>query len=178
MWRRKIPVFFLSDIELDDVKNEPLKAEERRARRRRNHSIYLNAGERHTVWKPKHSTIIEGKRNKKDILERRRKLLNRVWATQQVLKVQRETLASIPEENEEEGSGVHPTTTERKMWQKAIAKVIEQNPESIKKEKKSMHFHDIVSQYVAAMSTSDCDNAAAQTPVKVASFSPATVGEQ
>ena len=52
-------------------------------------STSLDDGQRHSVWKPEHRASVKSV-DKADIPKRREQLLNRVWATQQVLKLQSE----------------------------------------------------------------------------------------
>lgn len=104
-------------------------------------SLYLDGDEMHTVWKPRSIR----RWSTRDIHMRRNMLLNRVWATQQVLKVQREDGPSTPEKR-------HSTNMERKMWKRAITNVIDDNAKKDKgkrSSKKNLHFHDVVSGYMA-----------------------------
>ena len=105
--------------------------------------------------------VMEVMRNKQDLLERQQRLRSRIMATQQVLKVQREEMAAMSDEDGEEDSTVQEAAAEKKKkWQRAIKKVMEDNTKAKKKpSKRSIHFHDVVSQYVATMSTSSHDDA-------------------
>ena len=131
-------------------------------------ALYLDAGQTHNVWKPFTDVVVEVVKNRRDLLKRQQTLQSRVVATNKVLKVQREELALSSEGDEE----VQQTTPEeKKRWQKAIVKVMEENTKVKKSSKKNMHFHDAVTQYVGAMSTSSHDDAAqSTTPTKRAAF--------
>ena len=146
-------------------------------------------------WRSTFSDVVnEAIKRKQELLERQKSLQSRVKATQDVLKIQKGELARVcesseegeeeelgkEEEEEEEkggngtkqggGTGVH-TLAGKGRWQHAIKNVVgEQKSESKKKnlKKLSLHFHDIVNQYYAAMPQStfqsgslpmDCDEA-------------------
>ena len=118
-----------------------------------------------------HTAMLEMEKYKQDLHERQQKLLSRVQATREVLKVQREELATLEEEKkteeeeeeeeEEEGAreilspGRHTMT--RRQWRNVIARVMEERGSNAERrerrnrKKHSMYFHNIVSQYVAAM---------------------------
>ena len=110
-------------------------------------------------------------KHKQELLERQKALMSRVKATQHVLKIQKGELARISETSEEEeekeregeeeeeeeeggkgsdGTGI-PTLTGKGRWQHAIKSVVGEKRKKIDVKKLSTHFHDIVSQYVAAM---------------------------
>lgn len=139
-----------------------------KANQNRRKSLYLRDGMTHMVWKP---TSQERKKgiglidvdNKQNLLERQQKLQSRVMATQQVLKDHGEELAGICEEDEEK-SVDEPKSKEQRKWQKTIRNVIEDNAKAKKKHsKRNMHFHEIVSRYVATMTTPTYDGAANNT---------------
>lgn len=144
---------------------------------RRKSSLYLTHGKEHTVWKPKHHSktghptfsdvVKEAIKRKQELQERQKSLLDRVQATQDVLKIQKSELAKISESSEkgiQEEEGVKeakrsdefgvPTLTSKGRWQRAVKNVTgEKKSESKKNDMKifGLHFHDIVNQYVAAM---------------------------
>ena len=105
-------------------------------------SVSLDDGEIHTVWKPNHRPSLRSV----DISERRKRLQNRVWATQQVLKVQ----------TNDETNRRH---TDPKKWHKALnhAKALNKKSSEI-----ALSFHDSVSQYYAVTTTSKSDNPQSQ----------------
>ena len=150
-----------------------------KAKKERRKALYLDEGQAHAVWKPKHldrkqsggtaTALIEMEKNKQDLLERQQKLLSRVQATREVLKVQREELATMEEgEGEEEVSRINArprrfsenprrrTLSDKGNWQTVVTREMEDTREMQRerrnRKKRSMHFHNIVSQYVAAMS--------------------------
>ena len=125
-------------------------------------SCFLDAGCAHAVWKPRCGSVVECVTRKNDIQKRQHKLLSRVWATQQVLKVHRKQseTAIIVDDKEVDGTD-QSISEERKMWQNVITKVMEDNKKG-KYSRKSIHFHNVVTQYVAAMSEADHCDAAAQ----------------
>ena len=128
-------------------------------------ALYLVAGQSHSVWTPRQPSfkkkpaltdvVMEVVRNTQDLKERQKRLRSRVMATQLVLKVQREELEEEEEEEggEGRGEGVQTPTTEKRMWQKVIKKVIAENTKAKrgKRSKRSFHFHDVVSQYAEKM---------------------------
>ena len=138
-------------------------------KKERRKALYLDEGQAHTVWKPKHltkkqssgvsTTMLELEKQRQDLHERQQKLLSRVKATQEVLKVQREELATLDKDDtEEEGiqdNAQQLTLNERGKRQNVITRETEENSKLKKKrrnrKKRSMHFHNSVSQYVAAM---------------------------
>ena len=126
-----------------DVRSEQMSDQDR------NESIYLNDGQTHTVWKPEHKTSL----GDRDIFKRRKELQNRVWATQQVLKVQ----------SNDENRQRHTDPVQRRRWQKALNNTIVNNRKALKKKSSVMAlpFHDIVSQYATTIST--CDDPQAQS---------------
>ena len=142
-----------------------LKKSSRRFNERRN-ALYLDTGQTHIVWKPKHSQrkVTTGFTDVvMEVIEnRQQKLLSRVEATRKVLKAQREELATLEEESnsddEENSEAQQPTRKDGKKWQNAIARVKEDNSKTKKKakhtSKRPENFHDIVSQYASVMSTS------------------------
>ena len=146
----------------------------------RQNSLYLDTGQTHMVWKPKHSlkkettgftdVVMEVIENRRTLLERQQKLLRRVEATRKVLKSQKEKLATLEEESssddEENSEGQQPTRKDGKKWQDVVARVKEDNSKKAQfasKRKMSTQFHDIVSQYVSDMSTSSPNDGARLT---------------
>ena len=125
------------------------------------------------MWKPKRCikrvalrdsiAMHEIEKHKRDLHERQQKLLSRVHATREVLKVQREELATLEEENEGEDMVGNTQTnsqqraTERRKWRNVITRVIEENGETKLREcrnrnkQQTLSFHAAVSQYVALM---------------------------
>ena len=114
-------------------------------------AISLDDGQTHTVWKPEHMSSLG---RDFSLLERRKRLLNRVWATQQVLRVQ-----------SDEGKGGNQqhssVAVKQKQWQKALKKAttVRRRKSTMRRQStQNLPFHDIVSQYATAISTSDRDN--------------------
>lgn len=140
------------------------KTESIKAKRNKRKALYLDSGQTHMVWKP---TRQDSKKNigftdiesRQDLLERQQKLQSRVMATQQVLKVHKDELAVVSDEEKAEGVEVgQPMSKERK--QKSIKKEAEDNAKTKKKRsKRSVHFHETVSKYVATMTTPTHDGA-------------------
>ena len=133
---------------------------------KRQKCLFLDAGCAHNVWKPRSGSVVERMRPTKDIQKRQHKLLHRVWATHQVLKVHRkqsETAMIVEEEKETDGVD-QSISEEQKKWQKVIARVMEDNKKAKQKggSNVSLHFHSVVTQYVAAMSKADHHDAVAQ----------------
>jgi hypothetical protein len=133
---------------------------------KRQKCLFLDAGCAHNVWKPRSGSVVERMRPTKDIQKRQHKLLHRVWATHQVLKVHRkqsETAMIVEEEKETDGVD-QSIFEEQKKWQKVIARVMEDNKKAKQKggSNVSLHFHSVVTQYVAAMSKADHHDAVAQ----------------
>ena len=125
-------------------------------------ALYLVAGRNHSVWTPRQRSlkqqgftdvVIEAVKSKQDLKERQKRLRSRVMATQLVLKVQRE---AVREEGGGEEEEVQTPKTEKKMWQRVIKKVMEENTKVRRKKrsKRSLHFHDVVSRYVEKMERS------------------------
>ena len=122
------------------------------AKPKRLSSFILDGDQVHTVWKPEHGSSLNEPRS---IFERRQKLVNQVWATQQVLKLQ-------CEDNKDQRNS---SFGERKMWQKAIRNIINENAKT-KTKKSSVRnqiFHDVVSQYEATMCSSSQDDPTAHS---------------
>lgn len=135
-----------------------------KAKKERRRALYLDEGQAHAVWKPKrynkkvhvavsvHTAMLEMEKYKQDLHERQQKLLSRVQATREVLKVQREELATLDEEEK-----IPDEAMDRRQWRNVITRVMEENGtdtdrrERRNRKKQSMYFHNIVSQYVAAM---------------------------
>ena len=119
----------------------------------RKRSLYLDSGQKHTVWKPTHRETRKSIRftdveNRQDLLKRQHKLQSRIIATQEVLKDQ---LAVLSEEDEEESTEVHqPMSKGRIKWQKTIQDVIKDNAKG--KKKLNARFHEVVTMYVESMS--------------------------
>ena len=126
-------------------------------------------------WRSTFSDVVnEAIKHKQELIERQKSLQCWVKATQDVLKIQKGELARVyesseegeeeeqgkeeEEEEEEEGGkgakqgGVH-TLAGKERWQHAIKTVVGEKSESKNKDMKklSLHFHDIVNQYFAAM---------------------------
>ena len=117
-------------------------------------ALSLEDGQTHTVWKPEHRLTSNSGRS--DILKRRKQLLNRVWATQQVLKVQSEQLQSDDDQQQ------FSKPVKQGQWGRALRDAtirsrrrgeLRRRPAMI-----SLPFHDIVSQYATTISTPDGDN--------------------
>ena len=155
----------------DTLLRSEAKTKSIRAKQDKRKPLYLSAGQRHSVWTPKQPSInkpsfadvvMQVVQNKQDLRERQQKLRSRVMATQLVLKEQREEMV---EDDGEKSEGEQNTTPEKRVkWQTAIKMVIDDNTKAKKKRfKKSVHFHDIVSQYAATMSTSARDDSAIQS---------------
>ena len=157
-----------SDEKMADTQlRSTAKTKSIRAKYDKRKALYLIAGQSHSVWTPKKPSVratglsdvvMEVVKNKQDLLERQQRLRSRVMATQQVLKVQREEFADA---SKDEGDESPPLPQKTKMWQKAIKKVIEDNTNAKrrKRSKRSLHFHDVVSQYMASTSAaSNHDN--------------------
>ena len=152
----------------DTILRSKTRSHSIKKKREKRKALYLDTGQTHMVWKPKHSKKKEATgftddivENRLSLLDRQQKLLSRVEATRKVLKAQKEELATLEEEsnsdNEENSEAQQPTRKDGKKWQNAIARVMEDNSKRNKKEKstsKTLNFHDIVSQYMSAMSAS------------------------
>ena len=140
-------------------------------------ALYLVAGQSHSVWTPRKPSlkqpaltdvVMEVVRNKQDLQERQKRLRSRVLATQLVLKVQRE---EFEEGGEGEEGRVQTPNTEKRMWRKAITKVMEENTKAKrrKRSKRSLHFHEVVSQYAEKMAKANQNNEeAAESTVRQA----------
>ena len=115
--------------------------------------VCLQKDQVHMVWKP--DIRDRWQRDEKDINERRKNLLNRVWATQQVLKLQGE---------DAEGGKVK----RKKGWLMAITKGCNKRVKAEEKKlrKRNSFFHDVVSQYESAMSPSSHDDSSTATQAK------------
>ena len=149
-----------------------------RKKQDRRRALYLVAGQSHSVWTPRQRSVkkqsftdvvMEVVRNKQDLQQRQKRLRSRVMATQLVLKVQREELDDAAREGEEDE--VVPTpTTEKRMWQKVITKVMEDNTKAKrrKRSKRSLHFHEVVSQYAEKMSKASQDDEVAKSTAQQA----------
>ena len=115
-------------------------------------AISLDDGQTHTVWRPEHVSSLG---RDSGLLERRKRLLNRVWATQQVLRVQ-------SDEGKGDSQQQHNTEpVKRKQWQRALKNVTIAHRRKVTMRRCSTEnfpFHDIVSQYATAISTSDRDD--------------------
>ena len=144
-------------------------------------ALYLVAGQSHSVWTPRKPSlkqqsaftdvVMEVVRNKQDLQERQKRLRSRVRATQLVLKVQREELEEKEGGGGGEGERVQTPTTERKMWQKVIKKVMVENTKAKrgKHSKRSLHFHEVVSQYAEKMAkANNSDEEAAESTARQA----------
>ena len=156
-----------NDGKMADIAMRPVaRAKSIRAKDAKRKSLYLIEGQSHSVWIPPNKPDVKTtsftdvvmevvRNNKQDLFERQQRLHNRVTATQQVLKVQREEFGDASKA--EGGEGVTTTMPQKsKMWQKSIKKVIEDNVKA-KRGMRSKHFHDVVSQYMIATSTtSNC----------------------
>lgn len=144
-----------------------------KAKQERRQALYLDEGQAHMVWKPKRvgrkplteitTAMQEMEKHRQDLHERQQKLLSRVQATREVLKVHKEELATLVEDKS-------PTQrqTSEKRWRTAITKVMEENEEMRrrKRNKKSLYFHEIVTQYVAAMAKEKSKAAKTQMAAK------------
>ena len=149
-----------------------MTARSSRRQRDRRASLYLNHGKAHTLWIPNQHSVKQPMKQKQELLERRKSLLSRVKATQHVLKIQKGELAKVSETSEEEEEEKQGKEEEeekegnkgakqsdgalagRGKRQHAVKNVVGQRKSGSKKidvRKLSLRFHDIVSQYVAAM---------------------------
>ena len=72
----------------------PPSVSDRHGRDERESMRYLDKGQVHMVWKPDRRRAVRRAVDTRDILERRKRLQKRVWATKLVLKVQREMSAT------------------------------------------------------------------------------------
>ena len=147
-----------------------------KAKRGNRRALYLDEGQVHTVWKPKRfarkvhvavgvsTAMLEIEKHRQDLHERQQKLVSRVQATREVLKVQREELANIDEDEVERDEWMMNGCSEagrramdRRRWRNVVTRVMEDERDgSTRRErgnrkKRSMYFHNTVSQYVAAM---------------------------
>lgn len=148
-----------------------------KAKRGHRRALYLDEGQAHTVWKPKRfarkvhvaigvsTAMLEMEKHRQDLHERQQKLLSRVQATREVLKVQREELAHMEEDwldvedwgvGQTAGGRREAAAADKRRWRSVITRVMEDNNnvkqrERRNRKKRSMYFHDTVSQYVAAM---------------------------
>ena len=171
-WRKALSIIKREkkDIELVTLR----KARPRRSKSKRSahhldsrKSLYLFEGQEHTVWKPTKETkgfsdiVLQVIQNKKDLLERQQKLDNRIQATRQLLKEQREELVNL---EDSVSSPSPPPPPKGRTWSGAISKVVKENNEQRKVSSerrqtkrqllrnKSLHFHDAVTKYVTMMS--------------------------
>ena len=145
------------------------KTQSIRQKQEKRKALYLVSGQRHSVWIPGQQTsikrqgftdvVMEVVQNKQDLKARQKRLRSRVMATQLVLKVQREELDDAEREEGEREEEVRTPTSEKKMWQRVIKKVIEENTKAKRKKrtKRSFHFHEVVSQYAEKMDKSGQD---------------------
>ena len=127
-------------------------------KQQRRKALYLDNGKAYTIWKPKYSkttgasnTVLEMDKQKQDLYERQQKVLSRVQATREVLKVQREELATLEDETE---NSVQQCTTVREKWSNTITRMTKENEkekEQQSRKKRSTYFHNTVSQYMAVM---------------------------
>ena len=107
-------------------------------------TFYLNDDQAYTVWK--RDISLQPAQNRRCLLERRKQLQNRVWATQQVLGVQRAF-------SWDEASGSDTSPDDKPiMWRKAIRDGARNIPENLSS---GVEFHDIISQYAAAAQVGD-----------------------
>ena len=153
----------------DTMLRSTSKTKSIRAKRDKQKALYLDRGQKHTVWIPKRQSkpsagftdvVMEVVKHEQSLLERQRRLHNRVMATQHCLKVQREVITD--EDDEGSGRTQQSTANKQKKWKKVITKVMEENAKMKRKPSKtSLRFHDIVSQYVEA--TSKCDQETPQS---------------
>ena len=153
------------------------KQEERRDRRK---AIYLDGDQSHCVWTPRQPSVkspvladvvMEAVRNKEDLKERQKRMFNRMRATQLVLKAQREELEEEEEgEGEAKVGGRREAVTERRIWQKAIKKVVKENTTERTQRstrgggrKRSLHFQSVVSKYAEKVANANQNNDEAQS---------------
>lgn len=161
-------------------------------KQQRRNALYLDNGEAYTIWKPKYlktaetsNTVLEMDKQKQDLYERQQKVLSRVQATREVLKVQREELATLEDETEEDvKSSVRQCTTLREKWPNTVTGMTKENEkekEQQSRKKRSTYFHNTVSQYVAVMMKSSShdptvatleDALSHQVPTSVSSKAP------
>lgn len=148
-----------------------------KAKRDHRRALYLDEGQAHTVWKPKRvsrkvhvaveisTAMLEMEKQRQDLHERQQKLMSRVQATREVLKVQREELANFDEDEMEgdewliagqAGAG-RRAAVDRRKWRSVITRVKEEDTGDVKhrekrnRKKLSLYFHNRVSRYVVAM---------------------------
>ena len=150
----------------------PAHSSERSRKRNKMRSLYLHDGEAHTVWKPKqqsqktpstkfYNVVREAIARKNELYERQKILENRVQATRHVLKMKKEELVIISEE-EVEGKATeherlntsHTSLEIEQNSQHATKKEEEElDSKSPKRSRKmrrfSLHIHNMVSQYAA-----------------------------
>lgn len=140
------------------------KTESIKAKRNKRKALYLDAGQTHMVWKPtrqesKKNIRLTDSENRQDLLERQQKLQSRIMATQKVLKDHKEELAIVSDE--EESIEVHHDQPMSKKQQK----ITKDNAKAKRKKrsKRSVHFHETVSEYVETMSSPTNNGAAKPT---------------
>ena len=172
-----------SKLELHHIQNsgtdEPTRENKKRPLNKRR-SLYLRDGKMHSVWKPKsyselkvtskfQGAVKKVMKEKEDLHKRQQNLLNRVQATRDMLKEQKGELARLQDEEEDTteenetqdeavgGSDPSHAHTPAKQWQRVIKKVVDNNAVHNKNnptKKKPWQFHDVVSQYMLAVSKS------------------------
>ena len=132
-------------------------------------SLYLYDGQKHTVWTPlphgsiQHDGTAQTPRiplhelRRKDILERRKELMNRVRATQRVLRLQSEEHERITGRKQQRQ---HLTPRERKTWQSTLRDTYSENTTAKRRElvKTIRPFHHAISHCAAEGAKSDEDH--------------------
>ena len=126
-------------------------------------SIFLSDGDAHDVWRPKRrkprpalATVVDQMVQQvplqSSLRERQRTLLNRVRATQEVLR-EVDFAEEMDVDGEEEATPAEPHPKRR--WQKAKDSVVsELHKSKTTKKEKGRQFHDVVSRYMAHMEKS------------------------
>ena len=143
------------------------KTESIKAKRDKRKALYLDAGQAHIVWKPKRQESkkniqLTDSENRQDLLERQQKLQSRIMATQKVLKDHRE-LAIVSDEDEEEGIEVYEPMFKEQLKTKKDVTKDNAKAKRKKRSKRSVHFHETVSEYVQTMSPPKNNGAAKPT---------------
>jgi hypothetical protein len=169
----ELPLYLTGNGEITSSGTQ-LRSESKRksikAKRDHRRALYLDEGQAHTVWKPKRfarkvhvavgmsTAMLEMEKHRQDLHERQQKLVSRVQATREVLKVQREELANLEEDVADvEDWGIGGPgggrRADKRRWRSVITRVNDdmKQRERHNRKKRSMYFHDTVSQYVAAM---------------------------
>ena len=152
----------------------PANLSEKTKKRKGVRSLYLHDGEAHTVWKPIQlsettpstkffNVVREAMARKNELYERQKNLESRIQATRNVLKMKKDELVTIVEEEVEEEGNVteqeglntsHTSTEIKQKSQQATTKEEEELDSKIPKRMRKMslfplQIHNMVSQYAA-----------------------------